>query len=180
NAYYKSVTGQDAPPPVYREPGYVAPEDNPFLQWAQIIRTDAFREYNQAIADAAEPYRPDLILSNYPGGFEGNLDVMIEEFYLDCWKVSELLALERIDARANYREDYTRTQYPVWGLMGIFRMPEDKSIYPETLRLTAGVGLGGGVKGLILWNASNLWTPNMQHPGREALYVEARRLGDYL
>lgn len=180
NALYKEKTGRDVPKVVYREPGYVAPENDDFLQWCLTVRADAFANYNRAVSDAAKPFRSDLLLTNYPGGFEGNLDVMLEEFYLDCWKESELEALERIDARANYREDGDRTKHPVWGLLGIFRMPEDKSIYPESLRLIAGVGLGGGAKGLILWNAANLWTPNMQHPGRDSLEVEARRLGDYL
>jgi uncharacterized membrane protein len=180
NEHYEQVTGKSPPEPVYREPGYVAPADDPFIKWCEIVRQDAFGDYNEAVRQVAHRYRPDFLLSNYPGGFEGNLDMMIEELYLDCWKESELEALERIDVRANLREDQTRTKHPIWGLVGIFRMPEDKSMYPETLRLTVGVALGGGAKGLILWNAANLWTPNMQHPGRDPLWVEARRLGDYL
>ena len=180
NERYRKLTGQEPPLPVYREPGYVAPENDPWLKWCVVTRQDGYKDYNQAVADAARKIRKDFVMSNYPGGFEGNLDLMIEEVYLDCWKESELEAFERMDVRYNLREDKLRNRYPMWALMGIFRMPEDKSIYPETLRLTTGACLGRGAKGIILWNAANFWSPCMQHPGRGSMDVEVKRLGQYL
>ncbi len=180
NAYYRAITGREAPRPVYQEPGYVAPEDDPWLHWCRTIRQDAFRNYNRATRDAVRSLRSDFLLSNYPGGMEGNLDVLIEEVYLDCWRESELEAIERMDVRANFREDAHRTRIPVWALIGIFRMPEDKAMYPESLRLTVGACLGSGAKGIILWNAVNLWAPYMHHPGRDSLDLEAARLGQLL
>jgi len=180
NERFKRITGKKAPPPVYREPGYVAPEDDPWLRWCQIIRQDCAADYNAALSKVAKKHRPDFIMSNYPGGFEGKSDIMVEEVYLDCWKESELEAFERLDVRANFREDRRRNQIPIYALIGIFRMPEDKSIYPETLRLTVGACLGAGAKGIILWNSVNLWSPWFQHSGRTALDREAQRLGQYL
>ncbi|MEM4725150.1 MAG: hypothetical protein QXP01_09080, partial [Candidatus Hadarchaeum sp.] len=180
NARYKKLTGQEPPPPIYREPGYVAPESDPWLQWCKLMRQDAYREYNQAVADAVRKYRPDFLLSNYPGGFEGNLDIMIEEVYLDCWVASELSTIERLDVRSNFREDSKRLGFPIWALIGIFRMPEDKSVYPETLRLTAGLCLGSAARGIILWNSANIWAPYMQHPHRDPLEPEVKHLGIHL
>jgi uncharacterized membrane protein len=181
NAYFKQITGMEVPPlPAYREPGYVIAENDPFLKWCQVIRQDAFKDYNQKIYDAVKGVHPDLMLSNYPGGFEGNLDIMIEEVYLDCWKESELRAAERLDMRANFRGDAKRDKYPTWALIGIFRMPEDKGIYAESLRLQTGVCLGSGYKGIILWNSVNFWAPYMNHPGREPMMNEVQRLGNYL
>ena len=178
--YYKKLTGQDAPAPVYHAPGYVAPEDDPFLKWCQVIRQDGYKYYNEKVRAAHKKYRPDFVLSNYPGGFEGNLSLMIEEVYLDCWKESELETIERMDVRPNFREDTLRTKYPTWALIGIFRMPEDKSMYPESMRLTVGLCLGSGAKGVILWNSVNLWAPFLQIVGRDPLDAEAVRLGQYL
>ena len=180
NERYKKLTGQDAPPPVYREPGYVAPEDDEWLRWTRLTRQDAYFEFNEIVKREAKKQRKDWVLSNYPGGFEGNLDVMLEEIYLDCWKESELDALARLDTRANFREDARRDKHPMWALIGIFRMPEDKSVYPESLRLQIGTSLAGGAKGITLWNAQNLWAPWMQHPDRAPLDAEAKRWGDYL
>jgi hypothetical protein len=180
NDYFTQQTGLDAPPPVYREPGYVAPENDPWLKWCQVIRQDGYALYNKAITETAKAVRPDFLMSNYPGGFEGNMDMMVEEVYLDCWKESELQTLERMDVRSNFREDARRDKHPVWALIGIFRMPEDKAIYPESMRLMVGLSLGGGAKGVILWNGTNLWAPYMQHPGRDPLDREAQRLGAYL
>jgi uncharacterized membrane protein len=180
NERFKRLTGKDAPPPVYREPGYVAPEDDLWLKWCQLMRQDAAADYNEALSKAAKKHRPDFLMSNYPGGFEGKSDVMVEEVYLDCWKESELEAFERLDVRANFREDAKRDKQAIYALIGIFRMPEDKSIYPETLRLTVGCCLGAGAKGIILWNSVNLWSPWFMHPGREPLDAEAKRLGEYL
>ncbi len=180
NAHYKTVTGNEPPPPVYRTPGYVAPENDPWLNWCRIMRQDAYKDYNADLNKIAKEIRPGFLMSNYPGGFEGTSDMMVEEVYLDCFRVSELLTIERMDVRSNFREDHDRTRHPKWVILGIFRMPEDKSVYPETLRLTAGLCLGRGAKGLILWNGVNLWMPHMQHPGRDALEAEAKRLGEYL
>jgi len=180
NERFEARTGKKAPPPVYRAPGYVAPEDDPWLTWCQVIRQDCSADYNAALAKAAKAARPDFIMSNYPGGFEGKNDVMVEEVYLDCWKESPLEAFERIDVRANWREDPRRNQIPIYALVATFRMPEDKSVYPETLRLTVGACLGAGAKGVILWNSVNLWSPWFMHPGRESLDAEAKRLGAYL
>lgn len=180
NERYKSKTGEDAPDPVYREPGFIAPEDDKWLKWCIQMRQDGFYEYNDKIKNTVKNYRSDFKLCNYPGGFEGNLDIMIEEVYLDCWKESELEALERIDVRANWRNDIYRDKHDIYSLIGLFRMPEDKSIYPETLRLTAGMCLGSGSKGLILWNAANLWAPNLQIYGRQPLYKEAKEIGEFL
>ena len=180
NEHFKAITGYDAPEPVYREKGYVAPEDDLWLKWCQLIRQDAYYEYNEMVTQTARHYRPDFLVSNYPGGFEGNTGLMIEEIYLDCWRQSPLLALERVDVRSNFREDALRNEIPLWAMIGIFRMPEDKSMYPETLRLTVGVTLGSGAKGIILWNSVNLWGQYFQHPGRDWLEVEAQSLGEYL
>lgn len=180
NAIYESKTGRKPPLPQYQEPGYVAPEDDPWLEWCEIIRQDSAYTYNQAIGDAAKKHRADLRLSNYPGGFDGASDLIVEEAYLDCWKESELEAFERVDVRCNWLGDYQRNQIPLYVLLGIFRMPEDKSIYPETMRLTIGASLAAGAKGLILWNSENIWSPWLQHPGRDTLEVEARRTGDWL
>jgi len=180
NERFKKLTGQDAPQPVYRDEGYVASEDDLWLKWCQLIRQDAFTEYNNMVAETARKYRPDFLISNYPGGFEGNTDLMIEEVYLDCWRQSPLLAVERMDVRSNFRMDKLRTEIPLWAMIGIFRMPEDKSMYPETLRLTAGLTLGTGAKGIILWNSVNLWGQYLQHPGRAWLETEAKAIGEYL
>lgn len=180
NKQYEKITGIKPPKPVYREPGYVAPEDDPWLNWCKEIRQDAFYEYNERVKHSFKARRNDFTVCNYPGGFEGNLDIMIEEIYLDCWKESELETLERLDVRYNFRGDKYRDKYDIWSLIGIFRMPEDKSIYPETLRLTAGLCLGSGTKGIILWNAANLWAPNLKIHGRDPLYEEAKRLGVFL
>lgn len=180
NERFEKITGLETPLPVYREPGYVAPENDPWLKWCEVIRQDAYYDYNEAMKDLVKGHRDDFVMCNYPGGFEGNLDIIIEEIYLDCWKESPLEAFERIDVRANFREDQARDQYPVWSLIGIFRMPEDKSMYPETLRLTAGACLGRGTKGMILWNSVNLWAPYLQHPMRDSLDAEAKRLGAHI
>lgn len=180
NAYYRQATGTEVPMPVYRTPGHIMAENDPWLRWVQLIRQDGYRVYNTKMQEHKRRFAPWLRLSNYPGGFDGTLDFMVEEVYLDCWRESELEALERIDVRANARGDRTRRGQEIWALLGCFRMPEDKSIYPATLRLTAGVSLGAGAKGLILWNAVNLWAPYKQHPGRGALEDEAQRLGRWL
>lgn len=180
NDLFKERTGLEAPMPVYREPGYVAPEDDPWLLWCEEIRQDPAALYNKAITEAAHKIRPDFAVSNYPGGFDGESDIMLEEIYLDCWRESELETFERVDVRANFREDHDRTDTPIHALMGIFRMPESKSIYPETLRLTAGACLGAAARGIILWNGENIWSPWMQHQGRDDLADEAARLGSYL
>jgi uncharacterized membrane protein len=177
---FKKATGLDVPTPVYREPGYVMPEGDPFLRWCEVMRQDPFAEYNAALVAAARKGRPDLLVSNYPGGFEGTADFAIEEVYLDCWKESELEAFERLDVRANFRADRPRRDFPITALIGVFRMPETKSAYPESVRLTAGASLAAGARGMILWNAMNLWAPWFQHPGRDALEAEAKRLGAYL
>jgi uncharacterized membrane protein len=180
NAYYKAVTGKEPPEVIYREPGFVAPEEDEFLQWCTVIRRDAFAGYHKALKAAADKNHPGFKLTSYPGGFDGNLDFMTEEIYLDCWKESALETLERIDVRANLRNDRSRTAHPIYALIGIFRMPEDKSSYPETVRLQVGLSLGSGAKGIILWNVANLWSTFMQHPDRDPLWQEARRLGEYI
>ncbi len=180
NQMYKQKTGSEAPMPAYREPGFVAREDDPWLKWCIEVRQDAYYNYNENMKNVFKSYRDDFVLCNYPGGFEGNLDIMIEEVYLDCWKESELEAVERMDIRPNFREDKYRDKNDMWPLIGIFRMPEDKSMYPESMRLTAGLCLGTGAKGLIIWNSANLWASNLQVYGREPLYKEAARLGEFL
>lgn len=180
NEMYEEKTGRPVPDPVYRELGYVAPEDDPWLLWVQEVRQDAFGDYNEIVFNAIRENRPDFIGANYPGGFEGNLPLMIEEHYLDCWRSSELLSFERSDTRINWVKGTKGVAPDYWALIGIFRMPEDKSMYPETLRLTVGATLGGGAKGILLWNAVNLWVPYFQHPGRHSLADEARDLGAYL
>ena len=179
NDRYKKLAGKEAPLPVWREPGYVAPENDEWLKWTQIIRQDAFAGYNQALAGAFKKHRPDFRLCNYPGGFEGNLDIMMEEVYLESWFQSPLETLERMDVRANFREDRLRNKYPTWALIGLMRGGA-KSMDAETLRLTCGLCLGGAAKGIILWNTVNLWAPFMQIDGHEPLYREAARFGDYL
>ncbi|OXU15131.1 putative membrane protein [Sedimentisphaera salicampi] len=180
NKRFKKLTGKEAPAPEYKEKGYIAPEDDLWLKWCELIRQDAYEEYNEMVTQTARSYREDFLVSNYPGGFEGNTGLMIEEVYLDCWRESPLLAIERMDVRSNFRMDSSRTELPVWAMVGIFRMPEDKSIYPETLRLTTGVCLGSGAKGIILWNYVNLWGQYFQHPGHAWLESEAEAIGDYL
>lgn len=180
NDIFKERTGMEAPMPVYHEPGYVVQEDDPWLRWCEEIRQDPAAMYNKAIGEAAHKHDPDFQVSNYPGGFDGESDIMLEEIYLDCWRESELETFERVDVRANFREDHDRTGTPIHALMGIFRMPESKSIYPETLRLTAGACLGAAARGIILWNGENIWSPWMQHEGRDDLGDEAARLGAYL
>jgi hypothetical protein len=177
---YKEKTGKLPPMPTYREPGYVAPEDDPWLLWCIEIRQDAFEEYNEKVQQAFKKHKPDFKVCNYPGGFEGNLDIMIEEVYLDCWRESELETVERMDMRSNFRQDKYRDKHDMWPLIGIFRMPEDKSVYPETVRLTAGLCLGTGARAIMLWNAANLWAPNLQIPDRPPLHTEAQKLGEFL
>lgn len=180
NEKFLKATHIEPPAPQWHDWGYVFPENDPWLKWCQVIRQDAYADYNQILMDNAQKHRPGFLVSNYPGGFEGNTNVMVEEVYLDCWRSSELLTLERMDIRYNFREDYTGDRHPLWALIGVFRMPEDKSMYPETLRLTVGMCLGSAARGMILWNTANLFAPYMQHPGRVSLDIEARRLGAML
>lgn len=177
---FKKATGQDAPPPVYREPGYVAPEDDLWMKWCEVIRMDAYRDYCTTVKAAFKKSRPNFILSNYPGGYDGSLDIVLEEVYLDCRAESELEAFDRLDVRANALGDTRRNRTPIWALVGMFRTPEDKSMYPETMRLTVGSCLAAGFKGIIFWHGVNIWAPYMQCPGHDTLEAETQRLGKHM
>lgn len=180
NAKYKKATGQEAPPPVFREPGYVAPENDPWLKWCQIIREGSYAGYNAAVRDAIKSHRKDFILSNYPGGYDGNLDVIVEEVYLDCRAQSPLETFDRFDVRANGHPPAREGKQPIYALIGMFHFPEDKSMSPQVARLTVGACLAAGFKGIIFWHAQNIWVPYMQSPERGALEPEIKRLGQFV
>jgi len=173
NEYFKKKTGKEPPFPEWKEPGYIAPKDDLFIKWCEIIRKDAYKDYNEEIRKLIKKEIPNFILSNYPGGYSGELDIIIEEVYLDCWREDPILTFNRLDLKRNNIDD----KKPIWALIGIFWMPEDKSILPETLNLTVGLCLGREAKGIILWNYVNLWKPYFQHLGKEPLYKKAKEIG---
>lgn len=182
-AYYKALTGEDAPmPPTNAAPGWIMPENHPWLRWIQAIQQDTFADFNRQMRSIFKSGRPDWILSSYPGGFDGELDVMVEELYQDCRSNSAFDAFAIFDSRANFREDYTGRRYPIWALIGIFQVigVEDKASFPESLRLQIGCSLGHGAKGIILWNGVNLYLAHHQHAGYDTLMEEAARWGVHL
>jgi uncharacterized membrane protein len=179
NARFRKAAEQKPPPPVYRKPGYVAPEEDPWLRWCQIVRQDPGADYHEAVARAAKEARPAFVLSGYPGGFEGKSDLMVETATLDPLQESELAVLERLDVRAHWRGDADRTALPIRALVGV-APPLDNYIYPESLRLAVGCALAACARGVVLTYSEDLWSPSIQDPARVPLTQEVQRLGRHL
>lgn len=176
NEYFKKMTEKNPPPPKWEPPGYVAPKNSLWMKWCNIVRKGAFIGYNKDVASTIRKQRPDMLLGNYPGAWDGELNIINQEVYLDCWRDDPIIALKRVEEIRNYR----KWNKPIWTLIGIFMMPENKSIYPESERLQIELCLGSGVKGITLWNVENIWKPNFQHNGHVSLQTETKKMGKML
>jgi len=179
NARFRKATdNKKAPPPVFRKPGYVAPEDDLWLRWCQIVRQDCEADYNQAVGRAARKVRPDLLVAGYRGGAEDKTD-LLTQYVTPSWALgSELKALERLDVRANWREDTDRSAIPVYAVASR-RYSGDSVATPASLRLTVASALGACARGVILDYPKPLWS-HAEDADAKLLVDETRRLGDHL
>lgn len=184
NRYFKEKTGLDAPPPVYREPGYVAPASDPWIRWAELIRMRGFSPFCIAVRDAIKEVQPDAEVGWFAGGFWGEGDLIIDEFYHQMWKEDILktfsttdLGFMRLDDPKGERTEYWSEIF-ITKSPGVFGGNKGTAIDPEQLRLTAGLAFGRGLKGLVIWETPYVW--QMQRPGHEPLDREVGRIGGFL
>lgn len=178
--YYKNKTGKEPPKVEWRAPG-VIPEDDPLLVWIDTIRMRPFAHIFKAQAELFKKKYPDTVLTFYPGPYEGGLDIITEEIYHHMWREGDLKIFNRIDVRYAFVDDMQGKHTKLLPTIGMLIVPENKSIWPEVLRLNVGMCLGRGANaGVHLWHASNIWLPHFQFAGHERLECEVFRIGDYL
>ncbi len=184
NDYFKKKTGLDAPLPVYKEPGCVAPAGDPWLKWVEEIRIKGFVPYCRAMGDAIREKHPGSLVGYFAGGYWGESDLIIDEFYHQMWKEDILKTMSTTDMGFARREDLLGEKTPYWAEIfctkspGCFGGNKGTAIDPEQLRLTAGLAFGRGLKGLIIWETPYLW--EMQRPGDKPLEGEVAAIGTFL
>jgi hypothetical protein len=184
NEYFKKKTGMEAPLPVYREPGYVAPANDPWLKWVEEVRIRGFVPYCRAMGEAIREKHPGATVGYFAGGYWGESDLIIDEFYHQMWKEDILKTISTTDLGFARREDLRGDKTQYWAEIfctkspGCFGGNKGTAIDPEQLRLTAGLAFGRGLRGLIIWETPYLW--EMQQPGRDPLEGEVRSIGTFL
>lgn len=184
NDYFKKKTGLDAPLPVYKEPGYVAPAGDPWLKWVEEVRMKGFVPYCRAMGDAIREKHPGADVGYFAGGYWGESDLIIDEFYHQMWKEDILKTMSSTDMGFARRKDLLGENTRYWAEIfctkspGCFGGNKGSAIDPEQLRLTAGLAFGRGLKGLIIWETPYLW--EMQQPGAHPLETEVERVGTFL
>jgi uncharacterized membrane protein len=182
NDYYRKQTGNAPPMPTFREPGYVAPKGDPWMQWVRTVRMNAYDPYHAELGKLLKTKTPWVKITGYPGGYFGGLDLINEEHYLDYWSVSELTACHHSDYRFATVNDMRGERHEQWSMYGLLRQFEQdirSGTSQASFRLTSGCMLGSGVDGIHLW-ASPWLTKSPGTFGEEALWVEAKRLAGIL
>ena len=184
NDYFKKQTGKDAPLPVYREPGYVAPAGDLWLKWAELIRMRGFVPFCQEMCKGIKEKQPGALTGYFGGGFWGEGDIIIDEFYHQMWKEDILKTMSTTDLGFARQNDLLGEKTQYWSEIfctkspGCFGGNKGSAIDAEQLRLTAGLAFSRGLKGLIIWETPYLW--EMQQPGAETLDKEVKRVGTFL
>ncbi|MEI6033051.1 MAG: hypothetical protein WCS65_02070 [Verrucomicrobiae bacterium] len=184
NDYFKKQTGKDAPLPVYREPGYVAPAGDLWLKWVELIRMRGFVPFCQEMCKAIKEKQPGALTGYFGGGFWGEGDIIIDEYYHQMWKEDILKTMSTTDLGFARQNDLLGEKTQYWAEIfctkspGCFGGNKGSAIDAEQLRLTAGLAFSRGLKGLIIWETPYLW--EMQQPGAETLDKEVQKIGVFL
>jgi hypothetical protein len=114
NDYFKKQTGKDAPLPVYREPGYVAPAGDLWLKWVDEVRIRGFVPYCEAMCKAIREKQPGAMVGYFAGGYWGGADLIIDEFYHQMWKEDILKTMSTTDMGFARRNDLLGEKTKYW------------------------------------------------------------------
>lgn len=184
--YFREKTGMDVPMPQYKAPGYVAPAGDPWLKWVEEVRMHGFIPYIKEMIEGIKEVHDVPTVGYFAGGFWGQCDVIIDEYYHQMWKEDILKTMSSADLGFARVQDLEGYKTPYWAEIFITKSPgclggnKGSAVDPEQLRLTAGIAFSRGLRGLIIWETPYVWEMVDPEPGAEPLAYELKRIGRFL